>query len=263
MRIIYQPHYQRRLDWAKKHLDRLEAEERRWREGRPCRVWTKFDLKRSQKLIWAEVLKQPPSDFALILGDCLHNLRSSLDNLAFELLLAHKKGRPSKSMVNNSGFPIHLRETEDSLKEFKRMTRGIHPDAQALIKRLQPYNRGNQKSSLLNLSKLNNTDKHRIPHVAVVPTPETLTFVTTDPFAAISEAQGNWGPMEGRAIIGWYPMSREHYTEVDVQYPATFRIGFGERAPDVLQGWWVVPTVKRIHDFISLDIAPELIRYLA
>ena len=268
--MIYQPTYQRRLDWEQKHLERLEAKERGWQESRPCRVWTEFDMKSSKNLIWAEILKPPPADFPLILGDCLHNLRSALDNLAFELLTAYQKGRPSKRMSGESGFPIRRLENEESLKEFQKMTRGMHPEAQALIKRLQPYNRGDENSSLLNLARLHNTDKHQLPHITVVPQPDSITFFTTDlEGLQPPDLEISWEPVESRAIIGRYsPSGRhlplgEHYTEMDMQHPPTFRLGFGERAPDVIQGWEVASTMRRIHDFISFDVAPELIRYLA
>jgi hypothetical protein len=225
-------------------------------------VWTQFDLKSGNNLIWAEVLKPLPADFGLIVGDCLHNLRSSLDNLAYELLAAYQKGQPSKSKVNDSGFPI-FRQQRDFASKGKSMIRGIHPDAQTLIEKLQPYNRGNGGSTLFVLSRLHNMDKHLVPHVAVVPQPETITFFTTNPLGIASDTEGIWKPIERRAVIGWYAPSGEHYTEMDMQRLPTFRIAFGERAPDVVIGKWVTWVMRRTYEHITLDITPALIRYFA
>jgi hypothetical protein len=88
--MIYQPNYQGRLDWAGQHLESLEAEERVWRESDPCRVWTEFELQSGQNVVYAEVVNPPPTKFALIVSDIVHNLRAALDNLTYELALAHQ-----------------------------------------------------------------------------------------------------------------------------------------------------------------------------
>jgi hypothetical protein len=93
--MIYQPSYQLKLDRAAEHSERVEAQERIWSEGNPRRVWTEQDIKSGYTFVWAEVLKPPLIMLAPIVGDCLHNLRSALDNLAYELALAHKGSRNS------------------------------------------------------------------------------------------------------------------------------------------------------------------------
>src|SRR5215217_1970389 len=104
--MTYQPSYQLKLDRAAEHLQSIEAQERIWRQSNPCRVWTESDIQSGGKLVWAEVLKPPPITLAPVVGDCLHNLRSALDNLAYELALVHTGAKMSKSMSDKSGFPI-------------------------------------------------------------------------------------------------------------------------------------------------------------
>jgi hypothetical protein len=48
-----------------------------------------------------------------------------------------------------------------------------------------------------------------------------------------------------------------------MQRPPTIKISFGERAPNVIQGWAVVSIMTQVRDFITLDIVPNLVRYLA
>ncbi len=258
--MIYQPDYQGRLDWAGQHLQRLESEVKRWKEGNPCRVWTELDLQTGQNLIWAEVLRPPPNKIGFIIGDCLYNLRSALDNLVYELGVAYQKGPLSKSMASDSQFPIFRHESH-FLSKGKDMIRGIHPDAQTFIEGLQPYNREGENNTLLVLNKLATTDRHQLPHMTVV-MPEEVPYFTTD-ISGIPGLTTYWEPFEGRAIIAEYPHATQPYTEMDMQRPPTFTVAFGKRAPDVIQGWGVRAIVRQIYDYITRKVTPTLIGYLA
>ena len=144
--MTYQPSYQLKLDRAAEHLESIETQERIWRQSDPCRVWTEPDLQSGGKRVWAEVLKPPPVTLAPVVGDCLHNLRSALDNLAYELALAHKGSKMSKSIADKSQFPIFKTKAGFNHKG-KAMIRGVHPGARTVIEGLQPYNRGNRPGS--------------------------------------------------------------------------------------------------------------------
>ncbi|QIN82052.1 hypothetical protein GBA63_04900 [Rubrobacter tropicus] len=137
-------HHERRLQRALHHLESLKAEVEAWADECPYRTWVDFDVDARYKLTWLEAIDQPPARFGLIVGDCVHNLRSSLDNLMLELALIRGRGRVSKSVEGDSQFPIFAADPSlnpKRLAEFKRMTRGINPRAKAIIEGLQPYNR--------------------------------------------------------------------------------------------------------------------------
>lgn len=157
-------HHERRLDRALYHLESLETETRAWGQERPYRIWADFDVNVFYKLAWLEVLEQPPADLSLIIGDCVHNLRAALDNLALELAIVFKRGRVSKSIESDSGFPIFK---EQNPSEFNRMLRGINPRAKAIIEDLQPYKRGDglRNDYLWQLHWFDVQDKHRLPEV--------------------------------------------------------------------------------------------------
>jgi hypothetical protein len=261
--MTYQPSYQLRLDRAAEHVEFIKSQERIWSQGNPCRVWTEPDLQSSYKVVWAEVLKPPPITLAPIVGDCLHNLRSALDNLAYELALAHKKGRMSKSIANDSAFPIFKTKSGFGDKG-KRMIRGIHPDARAFIEGLQPYNRGNRPiatSTLWWLRELSNSDKHRLPHLAVA-APYQLTLVSTHA-RTLDAAEISTEPFEGRTVIAKFDVPFGTYAEVSMQRPPTFGIVFGEDSPDFVQGFGVASTLTNIQRQITEMVVRPLIRYLA
>jgi hypothetical protein len=141
--VIY--HHQRRLDRALFHLEDLKAEVNTWLKERPHRTWTVTEDDVPKKYFYCQVLRKPHSHLSLIVGDCVHNLRSALDNLAFELALAHKRGALSKGIQRDSAFPIlrqDIERDENSMKRFKTMTRGMCSDAKTVIEQLQPYKRG-------------------------------------------------------------------------------------------------------------------------
>lgn len=49
-----------------------------------------------------------PEHFSTIVGDAIHNMRSSLDTLAFELARRHVDGKLSEKQERRTGFPIYL-----------------------------------------------------------------------------------------------------------------------------------------------------------
>lgn len=99
-----------------------------------------------------------PARFGLIVGDALQNLRSSLDYLVWELVLA-ANGHPSKDNM----FPICSTEELFMQQVSRGRLAGMSPDAVAEVKSLQPYHLGQDfnKSILWALDELVNVNKHR------------------------------------------------------------------------------------------------------
>jgi len=99
-----------------------------------------------------------PMRLQLILGDFLQNLRSALDYLVWELVLA-AKNTPGKDNM----FPICSTLDRFNDAAFRRGRLGGVPDvAKTVIECLQPYNRGDfEKSILWVLDDLCNINKHR------------------------------------------------------------------------------------------------------
>ena len=117
------------------------------------------------KHVIVRVLNSPPAELRLLVGDCLHNLRSSLDNLAYELAVAHHGGPLPHPYFKSSEFPIFKDPVKP--KELKRKIGCIHPRAQGIIRSLQPYQHPRifWLDPLWRLNQLNNVDKHRLPNV--------------------------------------------------------------------------------------------------
>ncbi|TIT40726.1 MAG: hypothetical protein E5W76_15740 [Mesorhizobium sp.] len=114
-------------------------------------------------------------DACLDLSELVHMLRSALDNLAFAL--ARVKLDPP-TVPGAIHFPIHESEATFSDKRITNCLSQMPPQAAEKITEVQPFQRGKHPEigddgkpsddPLLVLQKLSNTDKHRVPAVALL-----------------------------------------------------------------------------------------------
>ena len=261
------PNHQLKLDRALYHLQSLERETTIWLENKPYRLIHDVDIQSGDKLLVVEPLEPVPPKLALIAGDCLHNLRSALDNLVYELAVAYKGEPLSKSIERDIAFPILRVDGQESAKKLKRMIRGVHPGAQAIIKELQPYTRGSElpRYLLWNLNELSNKDKHRFPHLGVF-NPRTFSLYMP-PYApgnpGFLNVKPNWGPVEGRTEVGRYFTDPPGaYAEVDMQTSPTFYVAFGKGSPDAIYGMGVENVLSEIHKWVVRKVVRPLAPYL-
>lgn len=98
-------------------------------------------------------------DIALSLGDFVYNLRSGLDQLAWQLCLAGG-GDPGRETM----FPIYAKDDPTSESSFLKRVKGMTAAAITILRELQPYNGANfRRHPLWQLNELGNLDKHRMP----------------------------------------------------------------------------------------------------
>ena len=110
-------------------------------------------------------LRHTRPEWGPIIGDCLHNAASALDQLAFQLAILHS-GRLPSGLARDTHFPIYgsSREFWASLRKLQ----GMGPELIAPLERLQPYHGvdGPDQHWLMILKRLSNSDKHRILRTA-------------------------------------------------------------------------------------------------
>ncbi len=112
-----------------------------------------------------------PPEWSPIIGDIVHNWRSALDHLAWQLVIRNGR-KPSGStafpIFSESPFDASLyssaKAAENALKSWNRQVKGMHANDAALIEILQPYNVEEDSGFpvLSALSRLSNWDKHRV-----------------------------------------------------------------------------------------------------
>ena len=149
------------------HLQRLQGEISAFL-GSECATRSEYDDIEEGCHILRFEYRQPPLEIPLLVGEFAYSLRSSLDNLAWQIALLNE---PSPS--RETAFPIHHDREKGSEKRFRRVTWDMPCGAIEVIKSLQPYNRGDDFSThpLWRLNKLSNIDKH-------ITIPVNCTFVS-------------------------------------------------------------------------------------
>ncbi|HUF54607.1 MAG TPA: hypothetical protein VMR52_12665 [Dehalococcoidia bacterium] len=108
---------------------------------------------------------EPPMHLNLILGDYIHNVRSALDHLFWQLCLLED---PDTDEFGQ--FPIFARTDDGSMGRLKGTLKRVHPDAAITLKGMQPHNRrdGFRYAKLWQLARLDNVDKHVTPILTVL-----------------------------------------------------------------------------------------------
>lgn len=150
-----EPSYRAKLKWAKHHLDDLKAAFLADHHAGRFRPDVQPDPHAPSQSIQATF--RVPDDlliqYSLMAGDCIQNLRASLDYLAHDLSAGNR----------SSQFPIFPTVTEYTEKGVP-MTAGMSATAQAAIERLQPYHAGKDAEGdpLRKLNRMSNIDKHRL-----------------------------------------------------------------------------------------------------
>lgn len=124
----------------------------------------------NQELYKLRILKPPRCfDWALRIGEIVHNARSPLDHLVYALVMSNN-GTPDKK----TAFPIfdsrwlfheaNGKAKRPSERSGLRKLHGIDGNAQTLIESFQPYpRRSDVNDRLLLLHRLWEIDKHRLP----------------------------------------------------------------------------------------------------
>lgn len=139
-----------KLQRAEKFISELECELNRYRQDEPLKASWVFDETPPQvRVDWKGISDLPGA----IVGDAVHNLRTSLDLMASELVRLQNRGD------NDVYFPFgrDAKNLEDQIKQKNFNKAGT--DAVDLLRTFKPYRGGNEE--LRALHDLDIRDKHK------------------------------------------------------------------------------------------------------
>jgi hypothetical protein len=241
-----------KVDRACEHLEAYEDALPGFRKSQPCRCADESDPDTGDK-VW-RVQGQPippPFHWNAIVGDCLHNFRSALDHLAWQLVLANNN-TPTRS----TAFPLcdstvkwQSRSTQDKLN-------GIDPAAVALIKETQPcfgWNR-HRNETLLKLENLDIADKHRHLNLTVTATSGGW-WLPGLPITAPDEVFIYEGPVDEHKELARVPQKYSY-----VQFAPVFDIAFGTGTPAV--GEIVLMVLISIREVLAAHVLPPFYPFI-
>jgi hypothetical protein len=141
-----------KVDRARKHLGELEAARNQFFADKPYVIESRRNSLTGFDEFSVTNLREPPTEIGLIAGDAIHNLRSSLDHLAYELVLSN-----GMSPTKQTSFPIFDDEATYRSHRAGRV-KGMAPLAIAAIDGIKPFQGG--ANELWILHSLDIADKH-------------------------------------------------------------------------------------------------------
>jgi hypothetical protein len=173
-----------------------------------------------------------PLRFAVLAGEIIHHLRSSLDHLVYALVIQNG-GTPT----NKNQFPI-CSTAENFAKECKRKKRidGVSESAKRLIMAVQPYTTPTPGDTVLSiLNKYDIDDKHKLlPVVTTVVKNSEEIRIGTNPEIATAVTRQNKTP----TITGFGTPAPQKISKDGVE---VFKIRLAEPAPELVATANIVP----------------------
>jgi hypothetical protein len=157
---------------AKEHFDTLQEEIGKLQDTELATFRGELDPDRDDVMhIVVDTVTMPDLRIAVILGDMVHNLRSSLDHLVFELAFLGLRG---KSIPDKTAFPASTTRANWRTSYVQnKLLEGVLKKHRAMLYRAQPCYRKRdsvsattirrrKRSPAADLNDLWNEDKHRV-----------------------------------------------------------------------------------------------------
>jgi hypothetical protein len=247
-----------KLEWAARHLDRLDREMERFCLSDDIRATTRRDEVTEEHVASIHFPRHSPPDWSLQVGDIVHNLRSSLDAVTYALSV-HHSGVPSDRVARDIQFP--LVDTPSEWASKKKHVRLVKADVQDLIELAQPYHRTDPrfKHPLSVLRDLSNIDKHRHLHLARGAVTKSSIQLTGPDLPTGTELSGYRGPIGEHAEVARWRYATEPLGPVRVTAKAELAIVFQD-GPAATGG--VIAFLRHVHAHISETVLPGLEAHL-
>ena len=234
---------------AAKHIQELDAAARVYLASTP------FILERTEMpngdLLWrVRIRHRVPPDWSTIIGDAVHNLRSALDLLTWQLVEAD-----GATASQNTCFPVTRSGSQQFRQLLRRALKGARPRTVRFITRLKPFDGGNE--TLVRLHALDISDKHRLTLVVgsaykqlvmkmrmVVPWQDTPIEW---PPIALNPADRQFPLRDGAEVFRICAAARK--SEDLTQFGSVFELAFG--SVEEVKGLPLVETLQSMHKHVS------------
>lgn len=249
-----------KIERAKGHIAELESQIVAGRD-RDYRIVKESSPDQPGLLIFrSRVDADAMTRYGVIVGDIAHNLRSALDNLVWQLVLAN-----GQTPDRQTGFPVFLSVNDYRKRSLPRL-HGVSADAQALIESVQPYHTPNdtvapQDSFLWLLNELSNEDKHHVVNVTAGRVAGWSINISGGLTRSVTSAPmpnpRAFGPLTDGDVVHTIDLS-ESPADLDPNYEITLGVAFREGPPG--RGRFVVQLlnglVERVASIVDM-LAPH------
>jgi hypothetical protein len=212
-------------------------------------------------------VKTPGPDLGVLIGDCIHCLRSALDHLAYQLALSNTNPLP-EAWAKDSSFPIFKTHTrfrggKGNGRGAAYKMAGMSRSARASIKRLQPYHRRKHRMlrALWQLEELSNIDKHRLlPTVGAIPQRASFNIEFNQPGVKLAGLTPFAGPIEeGRRVVMVHGGPFQSPTDLGINADFISDVAFDQRCEAVsVRGFPVQAVLGGVFAALGMHVFPEL-----
>lgn len=240
-----------KIERADENIRNLRSEVAAFLESKQNDVVSEIDPKTGHGLVKFAGDLSAVRRFAVLSGEIVYHLRSSLDHLVWRLITD-----PALRSIH-SGFPIYSSDPRQAtvpapMRRYSRRIKGVSSTAAVIIERIQPYNGTTPANDpLVILNTLNNSDKH---HELVLTFAragvERLIFLDPDGVTRtlnVNEGMAmRWlGELKhGAELIRTIPVIGKMDMHPEIAFDIAFaRVGLQKDQP-------VIPTLTRLRDAI-------------
>jgi len=167
-----------KLDRAEEHRQAFDDLFEEFHASNPYSILSEYDPETGwHSLRWNVREELPLQRLGLLFGDMISNLRTTLDYLVWQLVLAGGS-RPGR----RTGFPV-VRKEKDWEVQSGAALRGVAPEWIAEIRERQPFQRIDQPAlhPLAILDHVNNLNKHRFLPAAVLSVEQLGLLINVEP----------------------------------------------------------------------------------
>lgn len=239
-----------KVDRAKAHLKDFDTQSRPIINACREALIRAYDEKQFEYVIRLDPSPEMPTVLSAIIGDAIHNLRVSLDHLAWQLVIAAEE-TPNR----DTRFPIRkVQPGPDGIGlSLPNIKPGIPEVMRRVLDEVQPYKR--KKSANHDLVTLNNLDigdKHHQLIVAVLGIRNNIIGWWGD----IEITKFNLGPYDKDSEVCRYTSSTDNEPKMD----------FAVRLNDPAAGPWgtmlgATDLVRRSLTYIENEVFPRFARF--
>lgn len=186
---------------ADQHLDALYRETDGWGDGDPFVITRESQADGRVHVFRLRYKVQPDVwRWAVLLGDALYDLRCALDHIVYALAINQTRKNPPEAETDLA-FPIC--SEPKYFKGARWRIASLNDFTQTAIEKAQPYNRIKPDqwfAPLWWLAQLNDTDKHRLSHLAAVGAlPDDIAI--DEAHFGTARAEWNRGPLKDGAPV--------------------------------------------------------------
>ncbi|HWA30051.1 MAG TPA: hypothetical protein VG867_03085 [Rhizomicrobium sp.] len=247
-----------KLDRAKRHITELDFAISEFLKENPHGIEIKTDGQGHLR-VTAKMSEASTVGLSVIIGDAIHNLRSSLDHLAAGLIEMND-GTPGR----NTAFPIDAAESGFNGNITSKLA-GAADVAIAIVRAMKPYDTGNDgrpgNLNLVSLSRLDNDDKHLLLLASVAVARIGRILIKNPDGSVFLEMTDT--EIGGNGDVNVLSVALADGMKVEASRQATFTIRFngtsrfnGERVPETLRV--LAKEVEKVIERFEVTLFPRI-----